>query len=108
MGRMPTVFDSTYTGTNVVVVVDVVVVVLPGFVVGVGTVVAEGADVLPAEVPADVASVVATALATTAAVVVVVESSKICSGASSRRALPWNTARTAFMLSLFSRGSMTD
>ena len=104
VGKMPTLFDSTYTGTNVVVVVVVlvVVVVFGAFVVG-GT-------VSPTAVLTGV-GVVATVVADATVVVgatVVVTNSKICSGASSKRARPWKTAKTAFMLSVVIRGSMTE
>ncbi len=102
VGKMPTLFDSTYTGTNVVVVVLVVVVVFGAFVVG-GT-------VSPTTVLAGV-GVVATVVADATMVVgatVVVGASKICSGASTKRARPWKTANTAFILSVVMRGSMTE
>jgi hypothetical protein len=81
----------------VVVVVLVVVVVRGALVVG-------GA-VWPATVLGRTVVAVAVVVAGAA---VVVATSKICSGASTNRARPWNTAKTAFMLSVLRRGSITE
>ena len=99
VGKTPTLFDSTYTGTNVVGVVLVVVVVFGAFVVG-GT-------VSPTAVLTDVAATVVAVATVVVRATVVVGASKICSGASTKRARPWKTAKTAFMLSVLMRGSIT-